>query len=109
MRLVELERFREILGDVLDQHAEPAADDFPLRLQLIDDLAVLDAHRFDPILGAHVDEILGPRAVTGECQRMRDEAGALQPLVHRSQVVLRAAEPVDQEDTGLIRHAESPQ
>ena len=54
---------------------------------------------------ANADQIFGLGAVPGQRQRMGDEAGVLQPLVHRAQVVLRATQAVDQEYAWFIRHA----
>jgi hypothetical protein len=62
-------------------------------LVLADDLAVLGAHGLEPVLGLHAHEVLGLRAVARQRERVRDETRVLQALVHRAQVVLRAAQP----------------
>ena len=64
---------------------------------LVADFAILGDDGVDPVLGGDAGEILRLRAVPGQRERMRDEAGVLEPLVHRAQVVLRAAQPVDEE------------
>ena len=60
-------------------------------------LAVLGDDGVDPVFGRDAGQILRRRAVAGQRQRVRDEPGVLEPLVHRTQVVLGAAEAVDQE------------
>ena len=59
-------------------------------------LAVFRDHGVDPIFRGDAHEILGLQTVARQRQRMRHQPGILQALVHRPQVVLRAAEAMDQ-------------
>src|SRR5262245_66617216 len=58
---------------------------------------ILGAHRLDPFFGMHVGQVFWLGAVTGQGERVSSEAGILQSLVHRTQVVLGTAKPMDQE------------
>ena len=71
------------------------------RVVAADEIAIKRLHRLDPLLGIHVHQVFRRRAVTGQCQRVCGESGALQRLVHRAEVVLGATKPVDHEHGGV--------
>ena len=65
-------------------------------------LAVFRRDRIEPVLGRHAEQILGPRPMSGQGERMNREVVVLEVLVHRAEVVLRAPESMHEEDAQSV-------
>ena len=65
------------------------------------DLGVSGHDRIDPVFRADARQIFWAGAMSGQGERVGHEPGVFQPLVHRAQVVLGAAQAVNEKDCGL--------